>query len=246
MFRKFGGLRYLRLMTLPPQRQPSSLWNAYLSHRRRIDADVRAATLPHFDDVVMAGVEERATRDPGGAIASYHRDLLALLGRADLHQSETDLGRARDVYDAAKRATFPAATAFTDHTQSLAGLTHNVSLGEVDLDLLRKFDLLAHDDPAFREFVSAMNATLQGVGSAPDVIAYNQFFESYAEALVLHFLRGRGIPTRGGGGVAASSLRVQRIREAAPRNHVPPRVLSKLPKAVLRCRTQRFDTEKEI
>ena len=195
MVRKYAGLRYLSPMTLPPQRQPSSLWNAYLGHRRRIDDEVRAATLPHFDDIVMAGIEDRATRDPGGPIASQHRDLLTLLGRADLHQSEAELRRARDVYDAAKRATFPAATAFTDHTQSLTGLTHNVSLGEVDLDLLRKFDLLAHGDPAFREFVSAMTATLQGVRSAPDVIAYNQFFESYAEALVLHFLRGRGIRT---------------------------------------------------
>ena len=41
-----------------------------------------------------------------------------------------------------------------------------------------------------------MVAKLYEVKSAPDPIAYSQFFEIYAEAVVLRFLRGRGIPTK--------------------------------------------------
>lgn len=68
-------------------------------------------------------------------------------------------------------------------------------MSEVDSELLRALDLLAHDDPAYKDFVDQMVAKLAQIRSAPDIVAYSQFFEIYAEAMVLHFLRGRGIPT---------------------------------------------------
>lgn len=183
-------------MTLPPRpKQPSAVWQAYQQHRGRLNQSIQPAILGEFAEAVLDGIEKRAGQDPGGAIAAAHADLLALLGRADLHTDEAALARARSAYDVARRATYRASAAFTDHAQGLSGLTHNASMTEVDGELLRTIDLLAHDDPTYKDFVDQMVAILAKAGHAPDIVAYNQFFEIYAEAMVLHFLRGRGIRT---------------------------------------------------
>lgn len=183
-------------MSQPPKRNnPSTIWQAYRNHHGRALDSVRPALFGHFSEALLGGIETRAAKDPGGAIAAAHRDLLTLLQKKDLHQSEPDLEQARAIYTAACRATFPATMAFNRHSQELAGLTHNASLTEIDSDLLREIDLLAHDDPAYGTFVGDMVAKLGQATSLPDIVAYNQFFEIYAEAMVLHFLRGRGIRT---------------------------------------------------
>lgn len=183
-------------MALPPTpKKPSAIWQAYRNHHGRALRSVESAILGHFEEAVLDGVETRAGSDPGGKIAVAHRDLLAILQLPLLHASEPDLERARIAYAAARSATFPAASAFIHHSQSLTGLTHNASLSQVDLDLLREIDLVAHDDPTYATFVKDMVAMLAQAKSVPDIVAYNQFFEIYSEAMVLHFLRGRRIPT---------------------------------------------------
>lgn len=151
--------------------------------------------LGEIEEAILDGIEARAGRDPKGRIADLHGEFVALLTHSDLHQRPDDLKRARDVYAEARRLTFPAATAFTQHSQGLSGLTTNASLLAVEREVLLDIDLLAHEDPAYRPFVADMVAKLDAVGSAPDAVAYSQFFEIYAEALVLRFLRSRGIPT---------------------------------------------------
>ncbi len=183
-------------MTMPPRStKPSTIWQAYRHYRGRVTQSVQPAILGEFEEAVLEGIEARAAEDPGGKIAAAHADLLALLRQPNLHTDEAGLASTRALYNVARRATYPASAAFTDHAQGLSGLTNNSSMTEVDSDLLRALDLLAHDDPAYKDFVDQMVAKLAQVRSAPDIVAYNQFFEIYAEAMVLHFLRARGIPT---------------------------------------------------
>lgn len=183
-------------MSQPPKpNKPSAVWLAYRNHHGRTVESVRPALLGHFSETLLDGIEMRAGKEPGGAIAAAHRELLTILQKKDLHQSESELDRARAIYTNACRTTFPATSAFNRHSQDLSGLSHNASLTEVDSDLLREIDLLAHDDPAYATFVANMVAKLAQARSTPDIIAYSQFFEIYAEAMVLHFLRDRGIRT---------------------------------------------------
>lgn len=183
-------------MTMPPRStKPSTIWHAYRQYRLRVTQSVQPAILGEFEEGVLEGIEARASKNPGGQIAAAHADLLALLGQPNLHTDDASLARARVSYDVARRATYPASSACTDHAQGLSGLTHNASMTQVDLDLLRAFDLLAHDDPNYKDFIDQMVAKLAQVSSAPDIVVYSQFFEIYTEAMVLHFLRGRGIPT---------------------------------------------------
>ena len=183
-------------MTLPPvQKKPSAAWRAYQDYRGRLTRSVQPAVLGEFEESILDGIEARAVQDPRGAVAASHAELLSLLGAADLHIDLAGLARAREIYDVARRATYPASAAYTDHAQGLSGLTYNASLTEVDGELLRVIDLLAHDDPTYKDFVDQMVAILAKIGSAPDIVAYKQFFEIYAEAMVLNFLRGRGIRT---------------------------------------------------
>lgn len=152
--------------------------------------------LGDMSEDILDGIEARAGKAPGSQIAALHGELISLLQLPDLHQRRADLVRAREVYHEARKLTFPAYAAFLKHSQELSGLTTNASLLAVERDLLLDIDLLAHDDPTYGTFVGDMVAKLDSVKSAPDATAYSQFFEIYAEAMVLRFLRGRRIPTK--------------------------------------------------
>ncbi|MEA3017570.1 MAG: hypothetical protein QOI38_2292 [Sphingomonadales bacterium] len=164
-------------------------------HRMRVSAEAQPAMLGQVEGAILDGIESRAVRDPAGRIADLHRDFIALLKLRDLQHRPDDLSRAGDLYEEALGLTFPATSAFIAHSQGLTGLSSNVSLDAVEHDVLREIDLSAHEDPTYRAFVDGMIAILKAVKSPPDPIAYSQFFEIYAEAMVLRFLRGCGIPT---------------------------------------------------
>ena len=183
---------------IAPQKPQSALWTAYLGHRARLNQSIQIAKLAEFEDEAdaFAGIEKRAGADPSGQVAALHRELLEVLQQPGLHNDEAALARSRTLYSSASALTFPATTAFLAHSQGLAGLTFNLSLFEVDVELLRSIDLRSHEDPVFGTFVADMEAILEGAQSSPDATAYSQFFEIYAEAMVLDFLRGKGIPTR--------------------------------------------------
>ncbi len=156
---------------------------------------MQPSRLGEIEAAVLAGIERRATDDPNGEIAGLHRNLLRTLRQPNLHASTHALAQARAYYQKAAALTFPATTAYLEHSHGISGLTLNASLMAVNLELLRGIDLLAHADPTYGTFVVDMKAILAKVKSPPDPTAYSQFFEIYAEAMVLHFLRGRGIRT---------------------------------------------------
>jgi len=167
-------------------KEKSLVWQHWLSHRARVIASTQPAILGEISEVIVDGIEAQAGRDPVGQIAALHRDLIALLQIPNLQDRPNELKRIREVYREARELTFPAHTAFLKHSQELNGLTTNASLLAVDRDLLIEIDLMAHVDPTYMTFVSDMVAQLEGVQSAPDAVAYSQFFEIFAEAMVLH------------------------------------------------------------
>jgi hypothetical protein len=173
----------------------SVVWQCWQAHRARVVGAMEPLVLGEIEEAIIDGIEARAGREPKGRIAALHADLVALLRLPDLHQRPDDLQRTRQVYAEARKLTFPAAAAFTRHSQELSGLTTNASLRAVERDVLLDIDLLAHEDGTYATFVADMVAKLDSVTSAPDAVAYSQFFEIYAEAMVLRFLRGRGIAT---------------------------------------------------
>lgn len=177
-------------------KKKSVAWQCWLGHRARVVGAMQPMILGEISEAIIDGIEARAGKDPASRIAALHRDLISLLQLRDLHRRPDDLKRAREVYHEARKLTFPADAAFLKHSQELSGLTTNASLLAVERDVLLDIDLLAHDDATFATFVRDMVAKLDQVKSAPDAIAYSQFFEIYAEAMVLRYLRGRGIPTK--------------------------------------------------
>ena len=182
---------------MPPvlPKKNSVAWQCWQGHQRRVVNAMQPLILGEIEEAIVDGIEARAGRDPNGRIAALHGDLVALLRLQDLHERPDDLKRAGEVYDEARRLTFPADAAYLNHRWELGGLTTNASLMAVEREVLRDIDLMAHEDPTYGTFVTDMVAKLDEVKSAPDPIAYSQFFEIYAEAMVLRFLRGRGIPT---------------------------------------------------
>jgi hypothetical protein len=182
---------------MPPMtpKKTSIAWQAWQSHKERVFSEMRPLILSQFEEAVVDAIEARAMRDASGKIAALHRELISLLKLRDLHKRKDELDRASAVYKEARKLTFPAASAYTGHSQTLSGFTSNVSVDAVQLDVLREIDLLAHDDSTFRVFVNEMVAKLKEVTSLSEPIAYSQFFEIYAEAMVLRFLRGCGIHT---------------------------------------------------
>jgi len=136
---------------IAPQKPQSALWTAYLGHRARLNQSIQIAKLAEFEDEAdaFAGIEKRAGADPSGQVAALHRELLEVLQQPGLHNDEAALARSRTLYSSASALTFPATTAFLAHSQGLAGLTFNLSLFEVDVELLRSIDLRSHEDPVF-------------------------------------------------------------------------------------------------
>lgn len=173
----------------------SIAWQCWLAHRGRVVIEMEPLILGQVEEAVLNGIEARAERETLGQIAALHRELVGLLQLPDLHRRKDDLDRAAEVYAEARRLTFPALTALGGQLQALSGLTTNVSLNAVERDVLREIDLLAHEDPTFHNFVDDMVAKLKGITAPPDAMAYSQFFEIYGEAMVLRFLRERGIGT---------------------------------------------------
>lgn len=182
---------------MPPEmpKKKSVVWQCLQGHRARISAEMQPMILGQVEEAILDGIETRATREPAGKIAALHRDLVSLLKLRDLYHRPDDVARAREIYAEANKLTFPGTSAFIEHSQMLSGLTNNVSLDAVEREVLLEIDLLAHEDQTYRTFVKDMVAILKKVKSPPDPIAYSQFFEIYAEAMVLRFLRGCGIPT---------------------------------------------------
>jgi hypothetical protein len=173
----------------------SEIWKACLAHRQRLNWATRPQWLPHLDQHYLDGIEKIALEDPAGEIAAAHAELIGLLRDPDLALSETDLERARGLYGAARAATFPACEAFHRERDKLSSLTSNVSLDAVETEVLRDIDLMAHRDPTYRIFVRDMTRALAQAGNLVKTPAINGFYEVYAEAMVLRFLRGRGIST---------------------------------------------------
>lgn len=174
----------------------SFAWQCWQGHRARVVGAMQPVILGEISEAIVDGIEARAGKDPASRIATLHGDLISLLQLRDLHKRPDDIHRAREVYHEARKLTFPADAALRRHSQELSDLTTNASLLAVERDVLLEIDLLAHEDPTYATFVSDMVAKLDAVKSAPDPIAYSQFFEIYAEAMVLRFLRGRDIPTK--------------------------------------------------
>jgi hypothetical protein len=183
-------------MALPGRTKETAIWRAYQGHNARTRHSVQPEIMGWVEQAVLDGIEARALLEPDGAIAASHREMLRLLRLPDLHQRPQDRGRVAQLYLEVQKSVFPASCAYVDHSQRLTGITLNLSLVAVELDVLRDIDLRAHQDPAYRTFVRDMTARLAQAKSAPDVVAYSQFFETYAEAMTLRFLRDRGIPTK--------------------------------------------------
>ncbi|HIJ87427.1 MAG TPA: hypothetical protein HPP97_07020 [Desulfuromonadales bacterium] len=92
-------------------------------------------------------------------------------------------------YATADAHAFPAVTEFLKHVHHIHGLTHNHSLGSIDLASLQALEQAAYDDPALNRFMADFRARLKQVTSKPDVKAYSQAFEIYSEAMVYSLLK---------------------------------------------------------
>lgn len=183
-------------MAAIPPKKTSVAWQCWQGHRARVASAIQPLILDDISEIIVDGIEARADKDRSGEIAALHSELISLLNLRDLHQRPDDLKQARNVYYEARRLTFPAYVACLKHKEALSGLTTNASLMAVESEVLLDIDLMAHEDKSYATFVRDMVAKLDEVGSAPDPIAYSQFFEIYAEAMVLRHLRGRGIFTK--------------------------------------------------
>lgn len=180
----------------PGKKKETVLWQAYQGHNARTRSSVQSQIMGWIEQAVIDGIEMIALKGLAAPVGESYSEMLTLLQTQDLHQRPHDLERVKQLYSEAHHSVFPASCAYIDHCQKIAGLTHSVSLQSVELDVLRDIDIRAHEDPSYATFVRQMITKLEQVKSAPDVIAYSQFFEIYAEAMTLRFLRGRGIPTK--------------------------------------------------
>ena len=102
----------------------------------------------------------------------------------DLSKRNTDTGREefKRLYDEAVKLTLPATRAFLRHQHAINTITRSHSLGAIDLETLKRIDLLGHKDHTFKTLVNQLVAKLGKKTRELDVIAYSQFFEIYGEA----------------------------------------------------------------
>jgi hypothetical protein len=179
---------------LPPLK--TALSRAYGAYHRAVRASVRPQMMGWVCTDVLDGIDTLATTNPASPVVLRHQRLTSLLAdQQQLFESKSLRDEFKRVYDEAEAITFPAATAYKEHSQYLQKWTRNWSLVWVRLDRLRALDLKAHSDPTFAQYISDMKARLPDIADAPNVAAYSQFFERYSEALVLELLRSKNLPT---------------------------------------------------
>src|SRR4051812_23842497 len=108
-----------RNMAAIPPKKTSVAWQCWQGHRARVLGAMQPLVLGEISEDIVDGIEARAEKDPSGKIAGSHRDLIALLNLRDLHQRPDDLQRAREIYEEARRLTFPAYAAYLKHSHQL-------------------------------------------------------------------------------------------------------------------------------
>jgi len=178
-----------------PLKTRSALGRAYWNHHQRVVASIQRQIMGWVRVDVLDGIEARAAAAPVSKLAEVHRELLRLLNAEGSATDPALRDAFKALYDEAQTLTFPTTVVYLRHIHALNEWTRNMSLATVDLDLLQKIDLTAHDDPTFSGFAAQMRAKLNEITSPPDVVRYSQFFEIYGEAMVLLYLRAR-VPTR--------------------------------------------------
>lgn len=182
-------------MSIPPLRKPSSLLGeAYARFRLQV---LQTAPAMHFVSIdILDELDRLAPKHPDKPFAVQRCQLADLLKDPALSTDQEKREQFKQVYTQAELAVYPATCAYLQQCHALGGLTQSSSLFAVDLDTLRRIDVLAHSDEILAKFVRQMTAKLAEVKSVPDVQRYGQFFEIYGEAIVLLELRARGIKVR--------------------------------------------------
>lgn len=177
-------------MEKDPKKTSADLGRAYWAHHSRLLSILRPRFLNWVSISVLEGIEQRAKVDEGSRISNLHSTLMDMLSSKDF-SDEADQKKFRAVYEEADALTHPAAVAFLKHAHAINDLTRNHSLVSVDLEILRAIDLLAHDDPTYKDFVLELMAKVSDKVPTPNIVSYNQFFEIYCEAMTLRHLRAR-------------------------------------------------------
>lgn len=169
----------------------AKIGKALWAHRDATTRATRDQWLPQIDIADLEAIEQRAAADKGSRIEAIHGEIYALLSAGSLAGDADGRAKLHALYAEAREIVFPATMAYLRHQHELAEFSRSHSLSAIDLETLRDIDLMAHDDPAYKGFVAEMKTKLGPKIKAPNIVAYNQFFEVYGEALVLRYLRSR-------------------------------------------------------
>ena len=169
----------------------AEIGRAYWAFHDRTMESLRQNFLPWVNTNVLEAFETLAAKDPQSRVAAIHGEMMRKLTIAPLATDAAERDAFKHLYEEADRLVFPATTAFLRHAHALLNFTQNHSLAAINLETLRKYDVLGHSDTTYAAFIRDLAAKLGPNVKSPDVVAFSQFFEIYGEAVTFEFLRSR-------------------------------------------------------
>jgi len=150
----------------------------------------RSHPFDYESDSTLDALSYLIDRDP---IVTEHCARMTEILKSGLAGTMTD-EQAKDFkkqYATVDAHAFPAVTEFLKHVHHIHGLTHNHSLGSIELASLRALEQAGYDDPTINRFMIDFRTRLEQVTSKPDVKAYSQAFEIYSESMVYSLLKAK-------------------------------------------------------